>query len=108
MNKLIIKIADDYTTSPGGDFPGEEFLEKILLPKFKQALSEKKKLLIDLDGTAGYATSFLEAAFGGLAKEYKNAKIVLDTLEFKSDDDPFLKDDITEYIRAILLIARYY
>ena len=108
MNKLIIKIADDYTTTPRGGFSGKEFLDKILLPKFKQALSERKKLLIDLDGTAGYATSFLEAAFGGLAKEYKNAKIVLGTLEFKSDDDPFLKDDITEYIRAILLIARYY
>ena len=52
MDKLIIKIADDYTTIPGvreeieGDFPGEEFLDKILLPKFKQALSENKKLLI--------------------------------------------------------------
>lgn len=100
MNKLIIKIADDYTTTPGGDFSGEEFLEKILLPKFKQALSERKKLLIDLDGTAGYAASFIEAAFGGLAKEYK--KIVLDTLEFKSDDDPFLENDITEYIKRVL------
>ena len=105
MDKLIITIADDYTTIPGvreeieGDFPGEEFLEKILLPKFKQARSEGKKLLINLDGTAGYATSFLEAAFGGLARHYKQAKIVLDTLEFKSDDDPFLEEDITEYIK---------
>lgn len=105
MGKLIIKIAEDYTTTPGvreeieGDFPGEEFLDKILLPKFKQALKEKKKLLIDLDRTAGYATSFLEAAFGGLARKYKDDKIVLSTLEFISNDDPFLKDDITEYIK---------
>ena len=105
MDKLIIKIANDYTTIPGvreeieGDFPGEEFLEKILLPKFKQALTEKKKLLIDLDGTAGYATSFLEAAFGGLAREHKESKIVLANLEFKSADDPFLEDDIIEYIK---------
>lgn len=104
MDKIIIKIAEDYTKTPGvreeieGDFPGEEFLEKILLPKFKQALAEKKKLFIDLDGTAGYATSFLEAAFGGLARKFKDHKIVLDNIEFKSDDDPFLIDDIKEYI----------
>lgn len=105
MDKITIKISEDYTTIPGvreeieGDFPGEEFLEEILLPKFKQALSEKKKLFIDLDDTAGYATSFLEAAFGGLAREYKNTKLVLSTLEFKSGDDPFLEEDIIEYIK---------
>ena len=105
MDKIIIKIAQDYTTTPGvreeteGDFSGEKFLSKILLPKFKEALSEDKKLFIDLDGTAGYATSFLEAAFGGLAREYRGAKLVLATLEFKSNDDPFLVEDITEYIK---------
>jgi hypothetical protein len=104
MDKIIIKIADDYTKTPGvreeieGDFPGEEFLEKILLPRFKQAIAEKKKLYVDLDDTAGYATSFLESAFGGLAREYKDHKIVLVNLELKSDDDPFLIDDINEYI----------
>jgi STAS-like domain of unknown function (DUF4325) len=105
MDKIIIKIADDYTKTPGvreeieGDFPGEEFLEKILLPRFKQAIAEKKKLYVDLDDTAGYATSFLESAFGGLAREYKDHKIVLVNLELKSDDDPFLIDDINEYIK---------
>lgn len=105
MDKIIIKIADDYTKTPGvreeieGDFPGEEFLEKILLPNFKLAISERKKLFVDLDNTAGYATSFLESAFGGLAREYNDHKIILDNLELKSDDDPFLIDDIIEYIK---------
>lgn len=105
MDKIIIKLSDDYTKTPGvreeieGDFPGEEFLEKILSPRFKQALAEKKKLFVDLDDTAGYATSFLESAFGGLAREYKDYKIILDNLELKSDDDPFLIDDIKEYIK---------
>lgn len=105
MDKIIIKIANDYTKTPGvreeieGDFPGEEFLEKILLPRFKQAIAEKKKLFVDLDDTAGYATSFLESAFGGLAREYKDHKIILNNLELKSEDDPFLIDDITEYIK---------
>ena len=105
MDKIIIKIAADYTKTPGvreeieGDFPGEEFLAKILLPRFKQAIAQKKKLFVDLDDTAGYATSFLESAFGGLAREYKDHKIILDNLELKSEDDPFLIDDITEYIK---------
>ena len=106
MDKIIIKIAADYTKTPGvreeieGDFPGEEFLAKILLPRFKQAIAQKKKLFVDLDDTAGYATSFLESAFGGLAREYKDHKMILDNLELKSEDDPFLIDDITEYIKA--------
>ncbi len=105
MDKIVLKISTEYTTTPGvreeieGDFPGEEFLEKLLYPKFKHALEEKKKLFVDLDDTAGYATSFLEAAFGGLARIYKNPDIILKNIEFKSEDDPFLEDDVIEYIK---------
>jgi len=104
MDKINIKISEDYTKIPGvreeieGDFPGEEFLSKILLPKFQQAIAEKKILFIDFDDTAGYPTSFLEAAFGGLARHYKDAGILLKNMEFKSEDDPFLISDVTEYI----------
>lgn len=105
MDTINIKIAEDYTKTPGvreeieGDFPGEKFLASILHPKFKQALEEKKKLYVDLDGTAGYATSFLESAFGGLCRIYKDPKIILENIILKSDDDPFLVDDIKEYIK---------
>lgn len=104
MDKISIKISEDYTKIPGvreeieGDFPGEEFLSKILLPRFKQAIAERKMLFIDFDDTAGYPTSFLEAAFGGLTRHCKDAALVLRTLEFKSEDDPFLISDVTEYI----------
>ena len=104
MDKVIIKISDEYTKTPGvreeieGDFPGEEFLAKILLPKFEQAVREKKILYVDFDDTAGYPTSFLEAAFGGIARHYGDAKFVLKNIEFKSDDDPFLISDVKEYI----------
>lgn len=104
MDKIIIKISVDYTKIPGvreeieGDFPGEEFLAKLLLPKFKQAIEEGKILFVDFDDTAGYPTSFLEAAFGGLTRIYKDSAIILKNIEFKSDDDPFLISDVTEYI----------
>jgi hypothetical protein len=105
MDKIVIVIAEEYSKTPGvreeieGDYPGEEFLVKILLPRFKQAIAEGKKLYVNLDGTAGYATSFLEAAFGGLAREFKDDKIIIKNLELKSEDDPFLIDDIIEYIK---------
>lgn len=94
----------DFTNTPGaryktdGDFSGEWFLFDILLPKFEVALKEKKKLLVDLDGTQGYATSFLEEAFGGLSRKY-GVRDVINTLQFKSDDEPELCEEIVEYIK---------
>lgn len=94
-----INIAQDFTDSPGaryyedGDFSGQEFLEKLLKPAFE----EHEKIRIILDGTEGYATSFLEESFGGLARIF-NAKDVLDKLEFISEEDASLIDEIIEYI----------
>lgn len=99
-----ISIARDFTTTPGargpdeGPFSGEEFLEKILDPQFVIARSTKEKLQVDLDGTEGYATSFLEASFGGLARKY-GAAAVLELLELKAVDEPYLIEEIASYIR---------
>lgn len=99
----IIVIAKDFTSTPGarnvdeGEFSGEEFLAKVLKPRFDNALKLNHKLVIDLDNTEGYATSFLEQAFGGLSRIYGKEK-VLKYLEFKSDDEPLLIDEIKMYI----------
>ena len=53
--------------------------------------------MIDLDGGYGYPTSFLKEAFCGLAKIMGKEK-VLRTVEFKSDDEPKLIEDIIDYI----------
>lgn len=98
-----ISIAKEYSDTPGprargeGDFSGQEFLEKLLLPAYEQARSENGTLLIDLDGTEGYATSFLEAAFGELAR-ICDPQEVLSVLRFKSDDEPYLIEEIKKYI----------
>lgn len=99
----IIRIAKDFSETPGprakdeGDFSGDEFLENILRPAYVQAVKEGSTLTIDLDGTEGYATSFLEATFGGLAREFDAAEI-LKVITFKSDDEPFLINEIEGYI----------
>ena len=67
--------------------------------RFNQALKEQGvKLAVDLDGTLGYGTSFLEEAFGGLARLH-DSKSVLDRIEIISQEEPYLKDDVIEYIQ---------
>ena len=74
LPQMIIRIANEFSETPGprsrdeGDYSGQQFLEEILKPKFEEAKKTKQKLIVDLDGTYGYATSFLESVFGGLAR----------------------------------------
>jgi hypothetical protein len=102
-SQRTISIAKDFSDTPGprwkveGDFSGEEFLEKVLLAAYEKTVAEGGKLLIDLDGTEGYATSFLEAAFGELARKFGPSD-VLRNIVFKSDDEPYLVEEIKKYI----------
>ena len=67
-------IAQDFTRTPGprfrseGKFSGEEFRQEFLEKWFAEARQQGAKLFIDLDGGYGYAPSFIEEAFGGLAR----------------------------------------
>lgn len=102
---MILNICKEFSETPGarykneGDYSGEEFRETLLLPRFLDAQEKKEKLVIELDGGYGYPTSFLEEAFGGLARQI-DIKAVLDTLEFVSEDEPALIADIKNYISA--------
>ena len=97
-----IKISD-FSVTPGaryrneGPFSAEEFRVDHLIPAFNKAREEGGKLVVDLDGTVGYGTSFLEGVFGGLAREY-GSKLVLETLSFLSEEEDYLVDDIIGYI----------
>lgn len=105
-----IRIKDDFTRTPGhrspddGPFSGEQFLDEVLRPRFVAAQSHGDKLVVDLDGTAGYATSFLEAAFGGLAREF-GEDAVLKTLDLRCSAEPYLPDEIREYIKDSRAVA---
>lgn len=99
----FIKISTDFSRTPGaryrsdGPFSGEDFYIKILKPRFESATKNGSKLTIDLDGTYGYATSFLSEAFYTLASDF-TPKIVLENLEIVSKEEPYLIDEIKEYI----------
>ena len=98
-----INIAGEYSKTPGpryvreGAFSGEEFRDKILAPKFKQAVADGHKLRIILDGAYGYPTSFTEEAFGGLQRQNPRIDVLL-YLNFVSDNNPMLITEIASYI----------
>lgn len=106
MDKLQITIAKDFHSAPGprykveGKHSGEAFREEVLLPRLQEAILENKRIFVDLDGTAGYGTSFLEEAFGGLIREDGyDLKQLLSIFEFKSEEEEYLIDDIKEYLQ---------
>ena len=87
-------------TSPEGrkSHSGEEFREDFLQPSFEQIKDTDSFLIVDLDGTIGYGTSWLEEVFGGLARTYGN-EIVAQKLNFISEEEPYLIEDIKQYIK---------
>jgi hypothetical protein len=100
---VTINIAKDFSKWPAGrfdedgPFPGEKFRDEFLLP----ALSSGKSVIVELDGTRGYGSSFLEEAFGGLVRLGKLTREQLHSvLKFVSNDDPTLPMEIWSYIDA--------
>jgi hypothetical protein len=98
-----IKVID-FSKDPGARYPsdgpnsGEEFFTNRLDAAFKTALDNHEKLTVDLDGTSGYASSFLSEAFGLLAEKY-GVEITLKNLEIISNEEPDWKIAIlTKYI----------
>lgn len=90
----------EFTTTPGGrykddgKYSGEEFRDNYLIPLL---LNSHQHVLIDLDGAFGFPSSFLEEAFGGLARLYP-ANDILQKFIFKIEDEPRLKMTIIKYI----------
>lgn len=75
---------------------GEEFRESVLKPALTDVSIDKDGnivLTIDLDGTKGYSSSFLEEAFGGAVRE----KLDVDRVKFISEDRSLVKE-ILDYI----------
>ena len=104
MSNVTLSVLKEFTDAPGarnytdGDCSGEEFYEKLLAPKFVEALETNRLLEIDMDGTYGYATSFISQAFGSLSKEHGPA-LCLNTIKIKSEEDAELEKYIYETIK---------
>ena len=99
MTQSRVSVAKDFSKYPAGRFiadgpaSGEEFRERFLLP----ALRNNNSLIIELDGTRGYGSSFLEEAFGGAVREGFGPYFVRESIELVTDDES-LKEEIYDYI----------
>ena len=91
-----IVIADDFSPYPAGRFPedgrfnGTTFRRDYLAP----ALRQGDTVEVVFDGVAGFGSSFLEEAFGGLVREEGMTKEYLDGHLVLSTTEPDLEDDI--------------
>lgn len=73
---MTIDIAKRFSRHPAGrvasDGPdnGERFRDEVLVPALQQALDRDGniKVIVDIDGCRSFGSSFLEEAFGGLAR----------------------------------------
>lgn len=101
MKTHRISIATDFSTIPIGRYltdsstSGQAFREDLLIPLFEA----DGNIIIDLDGTEGYGSSFLEEAFGGLIRRGVSAAEIASRLTFESKEDPTLVDEIQGYIQ---------
>lgn len=83
----------DYTSSPGpryssqGEYSGEDFYHTVLNQKFVEAYNAKTKIIVNLDGVDGYASSFLDEAFGNLVYDFSD-KVVRNILTIVSTEEP--------------------
>lgn len=84
MGKEIRKIAViNYSLDPGpryvrqGEDSGEDYYHKVLNHEFYEALISGQVLEVSLDGTSGYASSFLDEAFGNLVYDFLWIKLNL-------------------------------
>ena len=101
MTEAMISIARDFSRSPAGrhisdgPYSGERFRDQILVP----ALGQNTTVLVELDGTRGMGSSFLEEAFGGLLRKGFRESELKRKLKLITRD-PSLISEIQGYMSA--------
>jgi hypothetical protein len=93
-----ISIAKNFTRFPEGrvkgDTSGKAFRERFLEP----AILTGEPIEVDLDGTLGYSSSFLDEAFGGLVHVLGTAPDALFALLKIKSEDPQLVEEVRGHV----------
>jgi hypothetical protein len=101
MSTVTINIAKDFSMEPAGRYPedGPNNGQRFRLEQLVPALASATKVIVELDGTEGYGSSFLDEAFGGLVRDHGYSPSTLRAkLELRSDEDESIPLEIYEYI----------
>lgn len=94
-----VSVLNDFSEFPGlrncsiSDNSGEEFYHKILNKAFKEAYERNEELMVNLDDTEGYASSFLDEAFGNLVYDF-TLDVVKQFVRIVSNQEPHWKEMI--------------
>jgi len=106
MDRVVVKIAKDYTRTPGpryakeGANSAEVFRETKFAKIVKDAIASNQDIVVDLDGAVGYGTSFLEEIFGGLIRQDNvSYDEFVKRLTIVSKEEPYLIQDIQSYLK---------
>lgn len=97
-------VAKEFSPHPGGRYSGEgKWSGEELRAELLEAWKNKGKELLEvvLDGGYGYSASFLEEAFGGLARELKDKRLLHEMI-IVSKEEPKLAEDIRGYLIDVL------
>lgn len=92
QNEIMIAVTD-FSISPGprycnqGEDSGELFYHNVLNPNFAKACEEDYVICVVLDGADGYASSFLDEAFGNLVYDF-GEDLVLKHIKIISEEEP--------------------
>jgi len=96
-----VSVAKDFTRFPSGRYKqngetsGQAFRERFL----EEPIARGDVVIVELDGTVGYGSSFLEEAFGGLVRSLKlPAETILGRLKILSEDES-LVEEVHQYVR---------
>lgn len=99
MSKTMISIATQFSRTPAGRYKsdgpksGELFRESMLVP----SLSNNDEVVVSLDDTIGFGSSFLEEAFGGLVRAGFSADVLKKKLIITSKLTTY-KNRVWQYI----------
>ena len=99
MTETNFSIARQFTRHPGPRYRRQGANSgEALRSRLQRLLQEDSTatIVVDLDGTSGYGSSFLDEAFGGLVRSEGFDKSVAKRFRFISNIDPTYIDEICE------------
>jgi hypothetical protein len=101
IGEHVISVARDFSRTPGpryvwqGNWSGEKFRQRLV-----KELGRYERVIVDLDGTRGFGSSFLDEAFGGLVREgIITQDEALRRLDIRSAQDPTYKAEAEQAIK---------
>lgn len=101
MSTRTISIASDFSRTPAGRYradgpaPGERFRDEWLLPALRE---QDGPVEVVFDGVAGFGSSFLEEAFGGLVRQGFTPAVLHQRLHLSSSERPSVAARVWTYI----------